>query len=58
MKGKIMKLVIAKEDKVKVYGCLTTLCLKNPELRYHTIKDKKFPFEYKGWRFFKVEYNK
>ena len=58
MKSKVMRLVIIKEDEVHVYGSLTTVCKNNKELRYHTLKDKKFPFVYKGWRFFKVEYNK
>ena len=53
-----MIIVLQRDEVVETYGCLTKVCLYNPEFKYHTLKDKKFPFEYKGWRFVKVKYNK
>ena len=37
---------------------LKLLCENHPEFSYDYIKSKKFPFEYKGWDFRKVEVNR
>jgi len=47
-----------KDDEVEVWGCVTRLCLVHTGFSYHYLKGKKFPFNYKGWEFKKVKYNK
>ena len=51
-------IVMQKEDEVEVWGCVTRLCLVHTNFSYHYLKGKKFPFNYKGWEFKKVKYNK
>jgi hypothetical protein len=51
-------IVIQKDDKVEVYGCLTRLCLLNPGFSYHYLRSLKFPFNMYGWRFTKQQIKK
>ena len=51
-------IVMQREDQIQVWGCMTKICLYNPGFKYHSLKGKKFPFNYKGWRFVKVPYLK
>ena len=51
-------IVMQKDDEVEVSGCITRICLAHPEFSYHYLKGLKFPFNYKGWSFKKVKYNK
>lgn len=44
-----------KTDKIDVSNTLTDLCKRHEDFKYQTLKEKKFPFDYKGWRFDKVD---
>lgn len=47
--------IILKKGKLyETWGSLTDLCDAHEEIRFATIKDKKFPFNYKGYDFIKV----
>jgi hypothetical protein len=45
-------------ESISLYKTLTDTCLKNPEYEYTKLKNKKFPFVYKGRRFDKIEVNR
>ena len=55
-------IVITKGKVTETWGALTELCKAHTSSNYHenfsyqTLKDKKFPFTYKGWRFVKVKF--
>lgn len=49
-------IVIWSEDALEVWGTITDLAEAHPDFSYSTLKSKKFPFTYKGWRFVKVKY--
>ena len=40
----------------EAWGSLTDLCRHHPEFSYEYIKKFKFPFEYKGYAFYKVPF--
>lgn len=42
-------------EKIEAFTTLTELCRTHKWARYATLKEKKFPFTYKGWRFDKVK---
>lgn len=46
-------IVITKDESVDVYGTLTAVCRDYKQFSYHCLKSKKFPFTYKGMRFYK-----
>ena len=48
--------VIAEPEVMEHWGSLTELCANHPNFPYHSLKDKKFPFEFKGFRFLKKPY--
>ena len=51
-------IVLVREDKreVEVWGSLKGLCKEHPTFSYYTLRNKKFPFKYKGIRFFRVNF--
>lgn len=51
-------IILQKRDEVEVWGCITKICFAHEDFSYHYLKGKKFPFDYKGWRFTKVTYLK
>ena len=51
-------IIMQQDDQVEVWGCITKICIAHPDFSYHYIKSKKFPFEYKGWKFIKTPYRK
>lgn len=55
--GRII-IIQAPDLTIECYSRLTVLCREREEMRYHTLKKKKFPFTYKGWRFQKIEVNR
>ncbi len=42
----------------EAWGSLTEICDNHERFKYSTIKAKKYPFEYKGFLFNKVQYRK
>lgn len=42
-------------DQIQASTALTDLCERNDNFYYYTLRNKKFPFDYKGWRFEKVD---
>lgn len=47
--------VLIKGDQVEAWGSLKELC-DSHNLPYHSLKAKRFPFEYQGFKFYKPEY--
>ena len=45
-------------EQTESWGSLVKLCSFHPEFNYHSLKGKKFPFNYKGWEFKKVKFNR
>jgi hypothetical protein len=45
-------------DRIEVFSTLSGLCKLHKWAKYHTLREKKFPFTYKGWRFQKIEVNR
>ena len=48
-------IILTDGESYETYGALTELCKKN-RFSYNYLKDKKFPFKYKGLDFIKVKY--
>jgi hypothetical protein len=48
-------IILHKEDTYEAWGALTNLCKSRGEFKYQTLKEKDFPFDYKGWKFVKVK---
>lgn len=51
-------IIIKTAGKEEFWSNLKLLCENHPQFSYDYIKSKKFPFEYKGWDFRKVEVNR
>jgi len=51
-------IILSGEGRRETWGSLTMLCKHHPDFSYHFLKAKKYPFEYKGWLFEKLPYNK
>ena len=49
-------IVLTKGDEVEVWGTMVDVCKAHPEFSYYTLRNKKFPFTYKGVKFRKVVY--
>lgn len=49
-------IILRKGETIETWGTLTEICEVHPEFSYHYLKGKKFPFEYKGWSFIKVNH--
>ncbi len=49
-------IILHKEGLHEVWGSLTDICDNHEEIKYPTIKGRKFPFKYKGYDFIKVPY--
>jgi len=49
-------IILRKDDQYECWGQLVELCKYHKEFSYNYIKGLKFPFEYKGYTFFKVPY--
>lgn len=45
-------------DFVEIWTTLKGLCKAHRDIKYYTVRYKKFPFEYRGYRFDKIEVNK
>lgn len=43
------------KDQIQVSTTLTDICEINDNFSYYTLRNKAFPFDYKGWSFEKVE---
>ena len=59
--GRETVIVIENDETLECWGSLKRLC-EDPEkghseFVFNTIRRKKFPFEYKGWRCYKVRFN-
>jgi hypothetical protein len=54
----IMKqiIILQKGDEIEVWGSLTEICKNHSEFSYYTLRNKKFPFTYKGVKFYKITY--
>jgi len=50
-------IVLTKENQLQVWGTITQCCKENEDFSYWTLSARKFPFDYKGWKFRKVFYN-
>lgn len=50
-------IVLKHEESEEFWSNLKLLCENHPEFSYEYIKSKKFPFDYKGWSFRKLEVN-
>lgn len=48
-------IVLTKGTLTEAWGSLTEIC-QTHNLPYHSLKAKKYPFEYDGWRFVKVPF--
>jgi hypothetical protein len=53
-------IIIENDEHVECWGSLKRLC--DPDnghsnFSYHFLKRKKFPFLYKGWKFYKVRFS-
>lgn len=48
-------IVLIKGQQVETWGSLKEICDVH-ELPYHSLKAKRFPFEYEGFTFHKPEY--
>lgn len=48
-------IVLTKGDQVETWGSLTELCSAHG-FPYHSLKDKRFPFSFGEYRFYKTEY--
>lgn len=46
-------IVVSKDKHIQTFKSLVEVSQVMSEMRYHTIRKKKFPFEYKGYRFTK-----
>jgi hypothetical protein len=56
---RISVIIIEKDEHLECWGSLKVLCDDgHTEFVYNTIRKKKFPFEYEGWKFYKVRFNK
>ncbi len=51
-------IVITKGDEREVHSTLTGICEKFNWFPYHKLKKLDYPFEYNGWTFEKLDYNK
>ena len=49
-------ITLEKDGIIETWGQLTDLCFAHDEIKYETVKEKNFPFEYKGYRFTKVKH--
>lgn len=49
-------IILEKDGKKETWGALTDICKVHSEITFGSIKDKKFPFNYKGFEFTKVPY--
>ncbi len=47
-------IIMQKDGVIKVITSITRICEDNPEFTYSYLRNLKFPYEYKGWRFDKV----
>ena len=56
MKNNQNVIILIKDDIVEVWGRITEIAEAHSDFSYSTLKSKKFPFNYKGWRFYKVRY--
>ena len=54
-----MHIIIENEETVENYSSLKKCSEKHPEFSYTYLQKKSshFPFEYKGWKFYKVRFN-
>jgi len=50
-------IIVKKDEQLEAWGSLTDACKNHPEMQYHTIKSKKYPFEHKGFKLIKLKYN-
>jgi hypothetical protein len=48
-------IVLIKENLTEAWGSLTECCNAH-RFPYHSLKAKKYPFEYEGWHFKKVSF--
>lgn len=48
-------IVLTKGELCEAWGSLTECC-KAHDFPYHSLKAKKYPFEYEGWHFKKVSF--
>ena len=49
-------IVLQKGDEIEVWGSITEICDIHSDISYHSVYNKKFPFEYKGYSFKKIPY--
>ena len=50
-------IVLSKDGLIEVYGSITRLCDYHKDIKLNTVKSKKFPFFYKGYKFQKFNIN-
>jgi len=51
-------IVLTKDEITETWGSLTECCREHTEFPYHSLKTKKFPFNWEGWTFTKVPHRK
>jgi len=49
--------IIECDDHIECYGSLKAACDVHTEFVFNTVRRKQFPFEYMGWKFYKVRFN-
>jgi hypothetical protein len=55
--GRQSVIIIESDEHVECWGSLMKICDAHKEFSYLYIRKKKFPFLYKGWKFYKVRWN-
>lgn len=50
-------IVLTKGESLETWGSLSEIC-RVKDWSYNYLKKKKFPFEYKGWKFRKRDFRK
>ena len=53
-------IIIESGEHIEIYTGLKKICDMHVEFQYNTLRkhSARYPFEYKGWKFYKVEVNK
>jgi len=58
MNQNVIVLYDQETEEIEVWGSVTEMCEKKEGFSYNYLKRQKFPFEYKGLKFYKVPFRK
>lgn len=55
--GRQSVIIIESDEHIECWASFPKLCRAHPDFSYEYVRRLKFPFTYKGWKFYKVRWN-